>query len=74
MSQSNAKFFGQSDHFKPNANPQCSMPDSMHALGFATVPNQQLKSIYSPCRAITQGTIFPCLDMPYDKFIINRGQ
>jgi len=57
--------------FEQNA--RCDVPNSMHSYGFATVPMQQFDKIYSPQKAMEKGTIFPLLDMPYDKKIINRG-
>jgi hypothetical protein len=42
-------------------------------LGFATVPNQVWGRIYDMETAMRQGTVFPELDMPYTKKIIDRG-
>lgn len=52
----------------------CAMPPGAGLmLGLATVPFQQFGKIYPPDKAMMAGTIFPCLNMPYDKNIINRG-
>ncbi|MDP4151956.1 MAG: spore coat associated protein CotJA [Bacillota bacterium] len=34
-------------------------------LGYAAVPNQSLQQVYDEARALTRGTIFPELDLPY---------
>ena len=57
----------------PSHNPQ-SLPCDKHALGFATVPNQSFDGISSLDDAMKHGTLFPSLNMPYNKRIINRGQ
>ena len=34
-------------------------------LAIATVPLQQWEEPYAACKALEQGTIFPCLDLPF---------
>jgi len=53
--------------------PNQNMPCDKHALGFATVPNQTFDGISSLDEAMQNGTLFPSLNMPYSKKIINRG-
>ncbi len=34
-------------------------------LAIATVPSQPWEEPYAACEALKQGTIFPCLDLPF---------
>ena len=34
-------------------------------LGIATIPMQPWETPYTPARALKQGTMFPCLDLPF---------
>lgn len=36
-------------------------------LAIATVPMQPWETPYEPAKALKQGTIFPCLDLPFFK-------
>jgi len=60
------------NHTPPKAVHQ-NLPCSKHTLGFATVPMQTFDGISSLDDAMKNGTLFPSLNMPYDKKIINRG-
>lgn len=40
-------------------------------LAIATVPMQPWETPYEPAKALKQGTIFPCLDLPF--FIVGGG-
>lgn len=40
-------------------------------LAIATVPMQPWETPYEPAKALKQGTIFPCLDLP---FFITGGE
>lgn len=40
-------------------------------LGIATVPMQPWEIPYEPAKALKQGTMFPCLDLP---FFITGGE
>ncbi|MCD8084049.1 MAG: spore coat associated protein CotJA [Clostridiales bacterium] len=41
------------------------------SVGIATIPMQQWESIYEPGKGLRQGTIFPCLDMPF--YVMESG-
>jgi hypothetical protein len=47
--------------------------NSCGMLGFATVPDQIFGRTYDMETAMAKGTVFPELDMPYTKRILNRG-
>lgn len=49
------------------------MENSCGSLAFATVPMQKCENLYPLKEAMKTGTIFPSLNMPYDKKIIWRG-
>ena len=40
-------------------------PDQDVQLAIATVPMQPWETPYEPSKALKQGTIFPCLDLPF---------
>lgn len=85
----NCKYCGyMSDDMSINScqNPDCSnygkkdsviksfgMPDDMHQLAYATVPNQKMNMVFKPNEVLKAGTIFPELYMPYTYKIVNRG-
>lgn len=37
-------------------------------VGYAYVPVQKLNKLYTPCKALAQGTIFPELDITLDEY------
>lgn len=41
-------------------------------LAIATIPMQPWETPYEPAKALKQGTIFPCLDLPF--FITGGGK
>lgn len=49
---------------------QNSTTTSSLPLAIASVPSQPWEEPYTDSKALTQGTIFPCLDLP---FYINGG-
>lgn len=56
----NIRIEKQNPMMQPNY-PCAFMPQLAHAY----VPYQCMENIYSPMRGLTQGTVFPELDMPY---------
>lgn len=40
----------------------------MPRVGYAYVPMQMMEETYAPDKALMQGTIFPELDIPMDKY------
>lgn len=40
-------------------------PDSNVQLAIATIPMQPWETPYEPAKGLKQGTIFPCLDLPF---------
>lgn len=47
-----------------NCHPAPSAEDGL-ILGIATVPVQKWETPYDPAMGLKQGTIFPCLDLPF---------
>lgn len=43
------------------------MAQDILPLAIATVPMQPWETPYEPAKALKQGTIFPCLDLPFFK-------
>lgn len=41
---------------------------SFRRVGYAYVPIQRLEKIYSPCKALKVGTVFPELDITMDEY------
>lgn len=41
------------------------MAQDILPLAIATVPMQPWETPYEPSKALKQGTIFPCLDLPF---------
>ena len=41
------------------------MAQDILPLAIATVPMQPWETPYEPAKALKQGTIFPCLDLPF---------
>lgn len=48
-----------------NAAPVCPMCDGEVVLAMARVPMQTWTSVYDPDTALSRGTLFPALDLPY---------
>ncbi len=44
-----------------------NMPESMY-LGFAYVPNQKFENIYDTKEALSNGTIFKSLNIPFEAY------
>ena len=44
-----------------------NMPESMY-LGFAYVPNQKFEDIYDTKEALSNGTIFKSLNIPFEAY------
>ena len=42
----------------------CERENSVRRVGYAYVPVQRMGKVYSPQKAIMQGTVFPELDIP----------
>ncbi len=40
----------------------------MKKVGYAFVPVQNLEKVYSPCKALKAGTIFPELDITMEEY------
>ncbi len=47
------------------------VPEPGLTVGIATVPMQPWESVYEPGKGLRQGTIFPCLDMPF--YVMEKG-
>ena len=48
-----------------NAAPVCPMCDGEVVLAMERVPMQTWTSVYDPDTALSRGTLFPALDLPY---------
>lgn len=52
------------DFCRCNSEGQAEMGKALH-VAIATVPMQPWETTYDPEKGLKQGTIFPCLDLPF---------
>lgn len=48
---------------------KCMSDEIMKRIGYAFVPVQRIGKVYSPSKALMQGTVFPELDIGIDEYL-----